>query len=132
MSEKKIIHLKDNISSEEEIILINDLMLNAKFGFYEYEKLKEQKIIFNLKLFIMPKTYEDKSLEEIVDYDQVINMIKKIISEPINFLETLADKIINEIFKDQRVFKVSIKIEKPEAIEECKSVGYEVTKVRNF
>jgi dihydroneopterin aldolase len=132
MSEKKIIHLKDNISSEEEIILINDLMLNAKFGFYEYEKLKEQKIIFNLKLFIMPKIYEDKSLEEIVDYDQVINMIKKIISDPINFLETLADKIINEIFKDQRVFKVSIKIEKPEAIEKCKSVGYEVTKVRNF
>jgi|TARA_X000000950_G_scaffold70230_1_gene87040 dihydroneopterin aldolase len=132
MSEKKIIHLKDNISSEEEIILINDLMLNAKFGFYEYEKLKEQKIIFNLKLFIMPKKYEDKSLEEIVDYDQVINMIKKIISDPINFLETLADKIINEIFKDQRVFKVSIKIEKPEAIEKCKSVGYEVTKVRNF
>ena len=132
MSEKKIIHLKDNISSEEEIILINDLMLNAKFGFYEYEKLKEQKIIFNLKLFIMPKTYEDKSLEEIVDYDQVINMIKKIISDPINFLETLADKIINEIFKDQRVFKVSIKIEKPEAIEKCKSVGYEATKVRNF
>src|SRR6056300_1204658 len=111
MSEKKIIHLKDNISSEKEIILINDLMLNAKFGFYEYE---------------------NKSLEEIVDYDQVINMIKKIISDPINFLETLADKIINEIFKDQRVFKVSIKIEKPEAIEECKSVGYEVTKVRNF
>ncbi|MDC1148721.1 dihydroneopterin aldolase [Pelagibacteraceae bacterium] len=132
MSEKKIIHLKDSISSEEEIILINDLMLNAKFGFYEYEKLKEQKIIFNLKLFILPKTYEDKSLEEIVDYDQVINMIKKIISDPINFLETLADKIINEIFKDQRVFKVSIKIEKPEAIVECKSVGYEVTKVRNF
>lgn len=132
MSEKKIIHLKDNISSEEEIILINDLMLNAKFGFYEYEKLKEQKILFNLKLFIMPKKYEDKSLEEIVDYDQVINMIKKIISDPINFLETLADKIINEIFKDQRVFKVSIKIEKPEAIEKCKSVGYEVTKVRNF
>ncbi|MDB3873292.1 dihydroneopterin aldolase [Pelagibacteraceae bacterium] len=132
MSEKKIIHLKDNISSEEEIILINDLILNAKFGFYEYEKLKEQKIIFNLKLFIIPKTYEDKSLEEIVDYDQVINKIKKIISDPINFLETLANKIINEIFKDQRVFKVSIKIEKPEAIKECKSVGYEVTKVRNF
>ena len=132
MSEKKIIHLKDNISSEEEIILINDLMLNAKFGFYEYEKLKEQKIIFNLKLFIMPKTYEDKSLEEIVDYDHVINIIKKIISDPINFLETLADKIINEIFKDKRVFKVSIKIEKPETIKECKSVGYEVTKVRNF
>ena len=116
MSEKKIIHLKDNISSEEEIILINDLTLNAKFGFYEYEKLKEQKIIFNLKLFILPKTYEDKSLEEIVDYDQVINIIKKIISDPINFLETLADKIINEIFKDHRVFKVTIKIEKPEAI----------------
>ena len=59
-------------------------------------------------------------------------MIKKIISDPINFLETLADIIINEIFKDQRVFKVSIKIEKAEAAEECKSVGYEATKVRNF
>ncbi len=131
MSEKKIIHFKEQFIAEEATVLINDLNLDVQFGFYEHEKVKKQKLIFNLKLFINPNKYSDKDLKEIVDYDKIILIIKNILKNQINFLETLADKIIKEIFQDYRIYKIHIKIEKPDAVKECKSVGYEIIKKRN-
>lgn len=132
MSEKKIIQLKESNTTKEEIILINDLNLNAIFGFYDYEKIKEQELVFNLKLYIKSGNHQDKKLDQIVDYDKIIYTIKNILKNKINFLETLAEKIIDEIFSNRRIFKIYLKIEKPQAIKECKSVGYEIIKTRSI
>ena len=132
MSEKKIIQLKESNITKEEIILINDLNLNAIFGFYDYEKIKEQELVFNLKLYIKSGNHQDKKLDQIVDYDKIIYIIKNILKNKINFLETLAEKIIDEIFSNRRIFKIYLKIEKPQAIKECKSVGYEIIKTRSI
>lgn len=132
MSEKKIIQLKESNTAKEEIILINDLNLNAIFGFYDYEKIKEQELVFNLKLYIKSGNHQDKKLDQIVDYDKIIYTIKNILKNKINFLETLAEKIIDEIFSNRRIFKIYLKIEKPQAIKECKSVGYEIIKTRSI
>ncbi len=131
MSEKKIIQLKESNTTKEEMILINDLNLNAIFGFYDYEKIKEQELVFNLKLYIKSGNHQDKKLDQIVDYDKIIYIIKNILKNKINFLETLAEKIIDEIFSNRRIFKIYLKIEKPQAIKECKSVGYEIIKTRS-
>jgi dihydroneopterin aldolase len=132
MSEKKIIQLKESNTTKEEIILINDLNLNAIFGFYDYEKIKEQELVFNLKLYIQSGNHQDKKLDQIVDYDKIIYIIKNILKNKINFLETLAEKIIDEIFSNRKIFKIYLKIEKPQAIKECKSVGYEIIKTRSI
>ena len=132
MSEKKIIQLKESNTTKEEIILINDLNLNAIFGFYDYEKIKEQELVFNLKLYIKSGDHQDKKLDQIVDYDKIIYIIKNILKNKINFLETLAEKIIDEIFSNRRILKIYLKIEKPQAIKECKSVGYEIIKTRSI
>jgi len=132
MSEKKIIQLKESNTTKEEMILINDLNLNAIFGFYDYEKIKEQELVFNLKLYIKSGNHQDKKLDQIVDYDKIIYIIKNILKNKINFLETLAEKIIDEIFSNRRIFKIYLKIEKPQAIKECKSVGYEIIKTRSI
>jgi len=132
MSEKKIIQLKESNTTKEEIILINDLNLNAIFGFYDYEKIKEQELVFNLKLYIKSGNHQDKKLDQIVDYDKIIHIIKNILKNKINFLETLAEKIIDEIFSNRRILKIYLKIEKPQAIKECKSVGYEIIKTRSI
>ena len=92
------------------------------------KKITKQELVFNLKIFINENLYQDNSLNEIIDYDQIIKIIKKILNEDINFLETLSEKIITKIFDDQRVNKVKIRIEKTQAVKECESVGYEITK----
>ena len=126
----KVIKIKDEIKTSEEIIHIKNLMLKTKFGFYPKEKKISQRLIFNLKVYTIKNVYKDSRLEDVVDYDQIVKIIKNILIENINFLETLAEKIINKIFDDRRIIKINIKIEKPEAVSECDSVGYEITKER--
>ena len=130
MNENKINPIHQSLKVEDEAVIINDLTLNAKFGFYAKEKAEEQKLIFNIKLFIEKTSYKDLDLKEVVDYDQIISIIKNILKKEINFLETLASSIIDKIFLDKRINKIYLKIEKPDVIKECKSVGYEVTKKR--
>ena len=130
MSEKKVIKIKNNIKTSEEVIIIKNLKLNVKFGYYPHEKITKQELVFNLKIFTNENLYQDNSLNEIIDYDQIIKIIKKILNEDINFLETLSEKIITKIFDDQRVNKVKIRIEKTQAVKESESVGYEITKIR--
>tara|TARA_B100000941_G_C28487874_1_gene546083 strand:- start:439 stop:831 length:393 start_codon:yes stop_codon:yes gene_type:complete len=126
----KIIKIKNEIETSEEIIHIKNLMLNTKFGFYPKEKKIRQRLIFNLKIYTIKNIYKDNRLDDVVDYDQIVKIIKKILIENINFLETLAEKIINKVFEDKRIIKINIKIEKPDAVSECESVGYEITKKR--
>ena len=126
----KVIKIKGEIKTSEEIIHIKNLMLKTKFGFYPKEKKISQRLIFNLKVYTVKNVYRDSRLEDVVDYDQIVKIIKNILIENINFLETLAEKIINKIFDDRRIIKINIKIEKPEAVSECDSVGYEITKER--
>jgi dihydroneopterin aldolase len=130
MSEKKIIKINDEIKTSEEVVIIKNLSLNAVFGYYKHEKVNEQELIFNLKLFINENIYQDNNLDEILDYDKIIQIIKNILTEDINFLETLAEKITNKIFDNKRVTKINLKIEKPQAVKRCSSVGYEITKSR--
>ena len=126
----KVIKIKDEIKTSEEIIHIKNLMLKTKFGFYPKEKKISQRLIFNLKVYTVKNVYKDSRLEDVVDYDQIVKIIKNILIGNINFLETLAEKIINKIFDDRRIIKINIKIEKPDAVSECDSVGYEITKER--
>ena len=126
----KVIKIKNEIKTSEEIIHIKNLMLKTKFGFYPKEKKISQRLIFNLKVYTVKNVYRDSRLEDVVDYDQIVKIIKNILIENINFLETLAEKIINKIFDDRRIIKINIKIEKPDAVSECDSVGYEITKER--
>lgn len=126
----KVIKIKGEIKSSDEIIHIKNLILKTKFGFYPKEKKISQRLIFNLKVYTIQNIYRDGRLEEVVDYDQIVKIIKKILIEDINFLETLAEKIINKVFEDKRIIKINIKIEKPDAVSECESVGYEITKKR--
>mgnify|MGYP001244801182 FL=1 len=126
----KVITIKGEIKTSEEVIHIKNLMLKTKFGFYPKEKKISQRLIFNLKVYTIKNIYRDSRLEDVVDYDQIVKIIKKILIENINFLETLAEKIINKIFEDRRIIKINIKIEKPDAVSECDSVGYEITKER--
>ena len=126
----KVIKIKGEIKTSEEIIHIKNLILKTKFGFYPKEKKISQRLIFNLKVFTIKNIYRDSRLEDVVDYDQIVKIIKKILIENINFLETLAERIINKIFEDRRIIKINIKIEKPDAVSECDSVGYEITKER--
>tara|TARA_X000000950_G_C13447966_1_gene470721 strand:+ start:107 stop:532 length:426 start_codon:yes stop_codon:yes gene_type:complete len=132
----KIIKIDKNKSlfNYEKKILIKELILNLKLGYYEFEKEDAQKVKFNLEVF-----YEDKKptndgdIKSIVNYGKIVKLIKKLTkNKHYNFLESLAEDVFDVLFKDKRIGKIMLQIEKLEILKECSSVGIQITKKRSY
>ena len=130
----KIVELKPvrNKSSIKRSVLIKNFIIQEIIGIHEHEKIKKQKIKFNIVLDINQSSVPDeKDIKSIVDYEKITNKLEHLVKDKkYNFLESLAEDSFKEIFEDKRINSVKIKIEKPEAIKNAKSVGVEVFKTR--
>ena len=118
----------------EKKILINELILDLKLGYYDFEKEKPQKVKFSLNIdYEDKKPTSDKDIKSIVNYGQVVKLIKKLTkNKHYNFLETLAEDVFDVLFKDKRIGKIMLKIEKLEILKDCSSVGIQITKKRSY
>ena len=117
----------------EKKILIYELILDLKLGYYEFEKEKAQKVKFNLEIdYKDKKPTNDKDLKSIVNYGKIVKLVKKLVkNKHYNFLETLAEDVFDELFKDKRIDKITLKIEKLEILKDCSSVGIQISKKRS-
>ena len=117
----------------EKKILINELILDLKLGYYEFEKEKAQKVKFSLEIdYKDKKPTNDKDIKSIVNYGQIVKLIRKLTNNKhYNFLETLAEDTFDVLFKDKRIGKITLKIEKLEILKDCSSVGIQITKKRS-
>ena len=117
----------------EKKILINELILDLKLGYYDFEKVKAQKVKFSLEIdYEDKKPTNDKDIKSIVNYGTVVKLIKNLVKKKhYNFLETLAEAVFDELFKDQRIGKITLKIEKLEILKNCSSVGIQISKIRS-
>ena len=131
----KVVKIDKNKSlfNYEKKILINELILDLKLGYYDFEKEKAQKVKFSLEIdYLDKKPSNDKDLRSIVNYATIVKLIKKLIKKKhYNFLETLAEAVFDELFKDKRIAKIMLKIEKLEILKQCSSVGIQITKKRS-
>ncbi len=117
----------------EKKILINELILNLKLGYYDFEKENPQKIKFSLEIdYQDKKPSNDKDIKSIVNYGTIVKLITKLVKKKhYNFLETLAEAVFDELFRDKRIGRIMLKIEKLEILKDCSSVGIQITKKRS-
>ena len=129
----KIIKLQKSLFNYEKKVIINQLILSLKLGYYDFEKEKPQKVKFSLEAnYKDKKPTNDKDLKSIVNYDKLVRLIKKLTkNKHYNFLETLAEDVFDELFKDKRIDKISLQIEKLEIMKDCASVGIQISKKRS-
>ena len=131
----KVVKIDKNKSlfNYEKKVLIKDLILDLKLGYYDFEKDKTQKVKFTLEInYKDKKPTNDKDLKSIVNYDKIVKLIKKLLkNKHYNFLETLAEDAFDELFKDRRIDKITLQIEKLEIMKDCTSVGIQISKKRS-
>ena len=131
----KIIKIDKNkgLFNYEKKVLIKDLILDLKLGYYDFEKEKPQKVKFTLEVnYEDKKPSNDKDLKSIVNYAKIVKLIKKLVkNKHYNFLETLAEDVFDELFRDKRIDKISLQIEKLEIMKDCSSVGIQISKKRS-
>jgi 7,8-dihydroneopterin aldolase/epimerase/oxygenase len=125
--------LKKNKNSIKRTVLIKDFTINEIIGIHDHEKTKKQKIVFNIIIDVNQNTLPNENdLASVVDYEKITNKLENLVKKKnYNFLESLAEDSFKEIFEDIRINSVKIKIEKPDAIANAKSVGVEVFKSRS-
>ena len=108
----KVVKIDKNKSlfNYEKKILIKELTLDLKLGYYDFEKEKPQKVKFSLEIdYEDKKPTSDKDIKSIVNYGQVVKLIKKLTkNKHYNFLETLAEDVFDVLFKDKRIGKIML------------------------
>ena len=110
-------------------IIVKDLILLLSVGIHHFEKQKKQKVKFNIEITTDPNLKPD--IKTIVNYENVINDIKRLTKKThFELLESLSDSIFDEIFKNKKIKKIKLKIEKLDIIKETTSVGIEVIKTK--
>ena len=131
----KIVKIDKNkrLFNYEKKVLINNLILDLKLGYYDFEKAKPQKVKFTLDVnYEDKKPSNDKDIKSIVNYAKIVRLIKKLVkNKHYNFLETLAEDVFDELFKDKRIDKITLQIEKLEIMKDCSSVGIQISKKRS-
>jgi dihydroneopterin aldolase len=113
-------------------VFIRELEIVASIGVLEHEKRYEQRILLSVDLAVRDD-YDGVSdrLEDVLDYSKLIAGIARLVqSEHVNLLETLAERIAEHCLADRRVQSVRVRIEKPDVLPSCRSVGIEIERRR--
>lgn len=104
-------------------VLMQGVKLEANVGVHPWEKHPERPtvLVIDLTLEFEHATY--LALGH-VDYDPLRNFIKELSNKPhIEWLETIADKILRAAFSMTRAERVTLQIVKPEIFNEVDAVG---------
>ncbi len=117
-------------------VFLRDCKVELRVGVYPAEMEKPQTVIVNVEAeAALPHHYQDlkeRALDRVIDYDPLYGFI--CIELPkmghIPLLETVAEQIIAFCFRDVRIQKVRIRLEKPQIYNNA-GAGIEVYRVRN-
>jgi len=98
-------------------IRILNLRIPAKHGVYDFEKEKDEIFEIDIHMEIdLSKAIISDDLKDTVDYNEVVELTKKIFSEnDYNLIEYVAGKICENLLDKFLINNVIIKIRKPHA-----------------
>ena len=114
-------------------LFLKNYEISIYIGVYEHEKKTAQSVIFNIDLYIPLNlsTPTEDALEEVVDYDLMIQTIRSRTQNiHIQLQETLCDNIVDDLLKHPKVMAARVSTSKPDAYAECFAVGVEVFRTK--
>ena len=114
-------------------LFLRNYTVMINIGVHDFEKKGEQRVIFNVDLFIPfeESTPQHDQLEEVVDYDFIRETIaQRMAKGHIHLQETLCDDIAAAMLMHTKVRAVRVSTEKPDVYLDCDAVGVEVFRIK--
>jgi 7,8-dihydroneopterin aldolase/epimerase/oxygenase len=113
-------------------VFVRDLVLSARIGVYQHEKLGTQRVRINLELLCTEHPAINDDLNNVVNYAELVGQVRALVDAGhINLVETLADRVAQLCLGDRRVQTAKVRIEKLDVFDEAESVGVEIERARN-
>ncbi len=113
-------------------VFVRELAVKALIGVHDHEKNQAQRLIISVDLTVAeePAGHDDK-IENVVCYGEIAERVQTICGRGhVNLIETLAEHIAQACLEDRRVRAVRVRIEKPDALADCSSVGVEIERLQ--
>jgi len=118
------------IKKEKYIVLVKNLILKASVGIYPKEKIRKQKVRFNIFITANDNIKTKNDISEFVSYEDVIKNVKNTINRGHTpLIENLAQNIAEKCLINKRILKIEIMIEKLETFKETESVGIKIIRM---
>lgn len=111
----------------ESRVFVRDLMMTAKIGLHQHERLAEQRVRINLDLTVADNPAIDDDYDNVVCYGGLVTGVRRVIGAGhVNLAETLAERIAEMCLEDRRVLSARVRVEKLDVFPEAASVGVEI------
>ncbi len=114
-------------------VFVRELEINTFVGVHPHEKEAPQRVIVSIDLTVLEDgKVEDDHIDEVVCYEKLIDKVKAIAaSGHFNLIELLAERFAEAALGDPRVLGARVRIEKPEAFGDARSVGVEIERLKD-
>ena len=118
------------IKEKNYTVLVKNLILKAFVGIYPKERIKKQKVRFNISITAKDNIKTKNDINDLVSYEDIIKNVKNIISRGHTpLIENLAQNIAEKCLINKKILKIEIMIEKLEIFKESESVGVKITRM---
>ena len=114
-------------------LFLRNYEVMSNIGVHDFEKKGEQRVLFNVELFIplAESTPVSDQLNEVVDYDFIRDTIETRVAQGhVQLQETLCDDIARTLLAHPKVKAVQISTQKPDVYPDCEAVGVEVFRIK--
>ena len=113
-------------------IFIKNLRANGILGIYPHERQTPQEILINVTVYAdTHQAAETDDIANCVNYDALAKRLKSHAENAARHTaEALANDLAEICLREQRVKKVILRVEKPDAVPSAQSVGVEIERTR--
>ncbi|MBI4309575.1 MAG: dihydroneopterin aldolase [Candidatus Omnitrophica bacterium] len=114
------------------IIHIRDLNARAIIGIHPWERANKQDVLINITIeYDGTKASQSDRVKDALDYAALANKAVKIVERSRCYLlEKLASQVLKGIMADKRINRAVVRLDKPQALPQAKSVSYELSAQR--
>jgi len=114
------------------VIRINDLKVRTLIGANSWERVNKQEIAITIVIeYDASKACQSDQLKDALNYESVaLKVIKITENSRYTLLEKLVVKILAAVMVDRRVLKAYVRVDKPQALAQAKSVSFELSAER--
>lgn len=116
-----------------DLVFVNGLSIDASIGVYEWEKKIKQRLDFDIELGCSLQTAGiSDDVNDTVCYATICEVLASIVhSQHFDLLEALAEQICSTLLTQFPIEYVTLRIHKPGAVPNTKSVGIQIHRLRN-
>ena len=115
-------------------LFLRNFQMMSNIGVHDFEKLGEQRVLFNVALYVplAASTPTKDELHEVLDYDFIRNTIQQRVAQGHTHLqETLCDDIARSLLLHPKVRAAQVSTQKPDVYPDCDAVGVEVLHIKD-